>query len=107
PRRASGRCEAVVDDVLRQRYTPTGVGTNSGSSLARRRRALHPHARGDDSSTTVASPTVSGTPPRAWGRPGQGPPPIGVYRYTPTRVGTTQPRSTAATAHPVPPHARG
>src|SRR5690606_15874597 len=102
-----GRPGATRRRWNRHRAAPTRVGTTYITIGVPSTVTVHPHARGDDATRPKCIRVAAGTPPRAWGRPGQGPPPIGVYRYTPTRVGTTQPRSTSATAHAVHPHARG
>src|SRR5690606_7178818 len=89
PPRAWGRLLEVVNDCLRQRYTPTRVGTTLPFMHAMLLRPVHPHARGDDWQVVPPRRGPLGTPPRAWGRPvlsdffGE------IERYTPTRVGTT------------------
>src|SRR5690606_24774456 len=80
--------------------------TGAGRRL-RARRAVHPHARGDDGPRISKEGCKCGTPPRAWGRPER--PDRGTYgiRYTPTRVGTTTAGSARVVISSVHPHARG
>src|SRR5207248_655960 len=56
-----------------------------------RPRSVHPHARGDNKVAAARWGHPFGSPPRAWGQrryPGRK---RGRQRFTPTRVGTTQP----------------
>src|SRR5690606_8977831 len=69
--------------------------------------AVHPHARGDDGTREGVDEALSGTPPRAWGRPSVANAPPTRRRYTPTRVGTTLPACLRSPSSPVHPHARG
>ena len=88
---------------------------------------VHPHVRGDDSSTVGSFAAASGSPPRAWGRRKiklagfsvHGSPPrawgrrsrlravLSSVRFTPTCVGTTQPTRACVDATSVHPHVRG
>src|SRR5690606_40433423 len=72
-----------------------------------RPRPAHPHARGDDSPAAPAAANLSGTPPRAWGRPMAAREDRRNARYTPTRVGTTGCEKQYAEHGTVHPHARG
>ncbi len=89
PPRAWGRPEARFDERDRSRFTPTRVGTTSPPPTSRPPNSVHPHARGDDASVFCGRVILSGSPPRAWGRPSQARRPPARPRFTPTRVGTT------------------
>jgi len=83
------------------------VGTTTRFSSRSMVRSVHPHTRGDHTSTRTIRQSAGGSPPHAWGPQL----PIcanrAVRRFTPTRVGTTgdAPRSTPADS--VHPHTRG
>src|SRR5690606_14855609 len=68
PPRAWGRLAIPLERASTSRYTPTRVGTTDRRRIAACWNAVHPHARGDDLSTTCPNRTHNGTPPRAWGR---------------------------------------
>src|SRR5690606_9663300 len=55
----------------------------------------------------TGSGSVSGPPPRAWGKLNLKFVPLGYGRSTPTRVGKTSPPSSAGSSPSVHPHARG
>ena len=88
PPRAWGQCDVDNLDPPARRFTPTGVGTIALAMRSARRRSVHPHGRGDNSSTLMPSISCIGSPPRAWGqcalalRAGR------AARFTPTGVGT-------------------
>ena len=91
------------------RFTPTRVGTTPPRWRPGGRRAVHPHACGDNFDHSSANRCTDGSPPRVWGQPTsstrfpwrRGSPPrvwgqqfLGHAaargdRFTPTRVGTT------------------
>ena len=92
------------------RFTPTRVGNTTAVASNSRTRTVHPHTRGDYAPFHRSMCSYSaGSPPHAWGMralraaslPMQG-------RFTPTRVGNTQPwrpaRRWSASVHP---HTRG
>jgi len=107
PPRAWGR--PVVGDGLRlaARFTPTRVGTTTAHLTSGLTSPVHPHARGDDTSSAGIWAKASGSPPRAWGRRARSPSSYGPLRFTPTRVGTTSPGRRARSPCAVHPHARG
>jgi len=49
------------------RFTPTRVGTTLPGREKRCDTTVHPHARGDHSTSSRLPSTVYGSPPRAWG----------------------------------------
>ncbi len=110
------------------RSTPTCVGTTitlgqrraqlSGSpprAWGRRRRRrpgnrrspVHPHVRGDDTSSKRVNASSNGSPPRAWGRRHESRRRRRWFRFTPTCVGTTDTRATPHPTTSVHPHVRG
>ena len=88
PPRAWGRLDDAWRATLDERFTPTCVGTASGSSIFVSIPSVHPHVRGDGFRVIEPRTSVDGSPPRAWGRltdqrvDGQ------AGRFTPTCVGT-------------------
>src|SRR5690606_41064475 len=94
-------------DLVRDRYTPTRVGTTLLPLQPQRTFPVHPHARGDDQWRHVMIVVMPGTPPRAWGRLGAKSSMLNTARYTPTRVGTTASRAGFGGPLTVHPHARG
>jgi hypothetical protein len=78
-----------------------------GQTAYFRDRAVHPHARRDNTKTDTAALVMTGSPPCAWGQPvlvfREGP----FVRFTPTRVGATSPDSRCIRWLPVHPHACG
>ncbi len=68
PPRAWGRFPASLLGQRLERSTPTCVGTMLLSGSQPHISSVHPHVRGDDSTTLTALPRLSGPPPRAWGR---------------------------------------
>ena len=107
PPRAWGRRDHEGRLVLRDRLTPTCVGTTLEPVAARLLWAAHPHVRGDDRRRQCPGRRQRGSPPRAWGRPtGRGPCARGS-RLTPTCVGTTPQGHSAREVRPAHPHVRG
>ena len=90
-----------------RRFTPTCVGTAQSLPTAPNTRTVHPHVRGDGSSTDWITPRTVGSPPRAWGRRHSyvvGPSDV---RFTPTCVGTARASRRSERAYAVHPHVRG
>ncbi len=89
------------------RFTHTPVGTTSTDVGQNARQAVHPHARGDNTSITSCPAARRGSPPRPWGQPRgccyEGP----QGRFTPTPVGTTDRLPPVKRQKTVHPHARG
>ena len=71
------------------------------------RTPAHPHVRGDDAVRRVSRCASRGSPPRAWGRLGDGHLHLRGRRLTPTCVGTTGAAPTAAPGWSAHPHVRG
>ena len=69
--------------------TPTHVGKTASRAHAHAGGQKHPHARGEDASSTPSRILARETPPRTWGRQnGTGSSPV-PGRNTPTHVGKT------------------
>ena len=107
PPRVWGLLDARVNECFSSRYTPTRVGTSGGPCTTRTSSTVHPHACGDFPFCMYQTNGLIGTPPRVWGlREG----PRGasnLYRYTPTRVGTSDRLKRAHSGITVHPHACG
>src|SRR5690625_2538561 len=93
PPRAWGQRTQQWLERMEERYTPTCVGTTSGSCPHQCRGAVHPHVRGDNGIHVPHHPEDDGTPPRAWGQRERELVEALKMRYTPTCVGTTGSRS--------------
>ncbi len=107
PPRAWGRRDAHRLQTRRQRFTPTCVGkavasVGHGASLS-----VHPHVRGEGSSSFAFCVRNFGSPPRAWGRLPFDVWPIGRRRFTPTCVGKAHSPARLRPALTVHPHVRG
>ena len=87
PPRAWGRRPRGDVRPRPERITPTSVGTTPWCPRPPCRGPDHPHERGDDVLLGCPDHGVPGSPPRAWGRPLNHPPPGGRHRITPTSVG--------------------
>ncbi len=89
PPHAWGQLELAAEPVELAGFTPTRVGTTSRCTTRLALGTVHPHTRGDNSSTGGSPRLRPGSPPHAWGQPK----PISslsmTRRFTPTRVGTT------------------
>jgi len=51
-------------------------------------KAVHPHGRGDNTSSNVLTTRYLGSPPRAWGQSRNDAALLEALRFTPTGVGT-------------------
>ncbi len=89
------------------RFTPTPVGTMVSPRPAPWPTAVHPHARGDDSSFCCMALGLGGSPPRPWGRCAARREGGQHDRFTPTPVGTITPAGRTPRRCTVHPHARG
>src|SRR5208337_4496456 len=107
PPRAWGQRVVKSTQVNNSRFTPTRVGTTFIGSSRAGGCPVHPHARGDNSSTSLQRAARSGSPPRAWGQLSETRSVLTLYRFTPTRVGTTVGGRCHDGAVKVHPHARG
>ena len=70
-------------------YTPTPVGKTASVDEMRDGLSVHPHACGENTNPEWPSVTVTGTPPRLWGKQTTCPTHHAFVRYTPTPVGKT------------------
>ncbi len=107
PPRAWGQSLPPFAFPFTPRFTPTRVGTISQPLSGLPLPAVHPHARGDNISGSVADDYPNGSPPRAWGQFTRAIPQLRENRFTPTRVGTMCTSPSRPGAFPVHPHARG
>ena len=88
PPRLWGRSPPRSSPSSRSRFTPTPVGTIVARDCRHCCAPVHPHACGDDVSSSMRTSTAAGSPPRLWGRSvvfELAPP---EARFTPTPVGT-------------------
>ena len=68
---------------------------------------VHPHPRGESSSSIGTRCTWYGSPPPAWGKLFQGSQGQAPDRFTPTRVGKAKPHASSSNLFLVHPHPRG
>ena len=107
PPRAWGRGLSGSPGVARGGSTPTCVGKSFRPSPRRSRWPVHPHVRGEESSSPCAAASRCGPPPRAWGRVlSAGLVPV-VHRSTPTCVGKRLASKRRLPPYAVHPHVRG
>ena len=107
PPRAWGQPNSCRIGRLLRRFTPTRVRTTARSTFAAANSIGSPPRAWGQRPDAGASVYGGGSPPRAWGQRPVSPAPLGWWRFTPTRVGTTLRwwrRSHGGTVHP---HARG
>src|SRR3989344_5228740 len=85
-----GTLGAFLYSQHQRRFIPTRVGNTRWALSRARRRAVHPHARGEHLNTITGAQLQDGSSPRAWGT--HSPPPAlsSDIRFIPTRVGNTQ-----------------
>ena len=107
PPRAWGQCLRGGYVTSPERFTPTGVGTISSTVICSCGRTVHPHGRGDNAVLRLLGDLENGSPPRAWGQWRSGGRSGGLFRFTPTGVGTMTGARRARTGRPVHPHGRG
>ena len=107
PPHAWGRLQRRRELCAVVRFTPTRVGTTPGAPPPRSGQTVHPHTRGDDPPSPSSPGTASGSPPHAWGRCPFLLVPPAANRFTPTRVGTTDPILARSILDMVHPHTRG
>ncbi len=107
PPHAWGAPSPVQVVESRARFTPTRVGSTSSKPPCNRVTAVHPHTRGEHSSTSLSRSTTVGSPPHAWGARGEGVGRSRPGRFTPTRVGSTQRSCLCSPPRTVHPHTRG
>ena len=107
PPRVWGQRTMGPTPIMVGRFTPTRVGTTPAAAVLSRQLPVHPHACGDNSNSYNSGTKSKGSPPRVWGQRVCPQPLQNVSRFTPTRVGTTQPAGCVAMPQPVHPHACG
>ena len=96
-RRAPGGC----------RFIPTPVGNAHPAQHRPTRAAVHPHARGERSTSARSHRHGIGSSPRPWGTPVALGHRVAQHRFIPTPVGNAPRPPTPCTTSPVHPHARG
>ncbi len=107
PPRVWGLQPADGGDIGMIRLTPTRVGTSGFRLGVVRVRAAHPHACGDFGTPLGLAFLRDGSPPRVWGLRATSMVSRRKVRLTPTRVGTSPPRSRCRQRAPAHPHACG
>ena len=107
PPRTWGRLRAEAAVLHRAGNIPTGVGKTRPFYFGGRTQWKHPHGRGEDVLRTKDVLPEEETPPRAWGRHIAAAINRGRRGNTPTGVGKTLCRLTAAEAKEKHPHGRG
>ncbi len=96
-----------ADAVRCARFIPTHVGNTWRASPSGSGRAVHPHARGEHSRSSLMTSSFVGSSPRTWGTHLLHDEVEGLLRFIPTHVGNTR-RGPGCGCHPsVHPHARG
>ncbi len=94
-------------EKVRVWFIPTGVGKTEPSTMEPSNPPVHPHGRGENLVASHSTTLLTGSSPRAWGKPGWTWTDRTMKRFIPTGVGKTRP---AVSLHHVPavhPHGRG
>ena len=107
PPRAWGQCHGSSGPWRNTRFTPTGVGTMCMTGGRPGSGSVHPHGRGDNVREAYQRYSSCGSPPRAWGQCRDVLARGGLWRFTPTGVGTIRGRGRGRAKHAVHPHGRG
>ena len=89
------------------RFIPTHVGNSPCGNAGVCNIAVHPHARGEQASTSGSARSGNGSSPRTWGTENQTDRVIQDIRFIPTHVGNRTMRSSQRIDRAVHPHARG
>ena len=88
-------------------FTPTHVGKARARLQPFGATAVHPHARGESPMLIDNDGTVTGSPPRTWGKRLVTVVPIIMIGFTPTHVGKASDKRSSLPQIRVHPHARG
>ena len=107
PPRAWGRPIGDNGQHLGLGNTPTGVGKTWFKGTCGGADRKHPHGRGEDIIKADERTKLKETPPRAWGRPGDGLAPVQHRGNTPTGVGKTSSQCAPRRIRRKHPHGRG
>ena len=107
PPRTWGKFVTMTPALAEKRFTPTHVGKMPHRAGRRFRRAVHPHARGENPSPNAARISSTGSPPRTWGKFIQLDLHLLNFRFTPTHVGKIMASFVTFFNVTVHPHARG
>ncbi len=89
------------------RFIPTPVGNTRPARAEGTSSAVHPHTRGEHSTSSMICATVTGSSPHPWGTPCPGGPLHHQGRFIPTPVGNTPSAPGPAGGPAVHPHTRG
>ena len=107
PPRVWGNLGTIKFDLHPIRFTPTCVGKSSNPETCFSRFAVHPHVCGEIVAIAESQQADDGSPPRVWGNLGAILRTDAPLRFTPTCVGKSGSRKSAARARPVHPHVCG
>ncbi len=92
---------------LRRRFIPTPVGNTAAQTIRDKAPAVHPHARGEHSMSSLAASSSHGSSPRPWGTRRVHLRQRAGLRFIPTPVGNTITSARPGQRSTVHPHARG
>ena len=105
--RTWGTGELSAVRAASSRFIPTHVGNSWGIMGMPCGMAVHPHARGEQSSAPSPASAPRGSSPRTWGTASFRILCQTILRFIPTHVGNSHHQMTARVLSPVHPHARG
>ena len=91
PPRGWGKLAQPGQEILPLRFTPTRVGKTPAARRWLRSWLVHPHAGGENAGPLAYTIAIPGSPPRGWGKRDIAARACRTLRFTPTRVGKTQP----------------
>ena len=97
----------ATGEAATMRFTPTRVGNTRSRPRGTSRCSVHPHSRGEHGRAFLVYALAIGSPPLAWGTLHLAAGLTRRLRFTPTRVGNTQPPSRSRSRAAVHPHSRG
>ncbi len=89
------------------RFIPTNVGNTWSRRTRPRRRAVHPHERGEYFEVLPPRRRAGGSSPRTWGIRVNAGGVVPYVRFIPTNVGNTDWKDSEGLSPPVHPHERG
>src|SRR5690606_30266908 len=101
----TGQRGNLAPDILR--FIPTRVGNRHTRAAGDRDRSVHPHACGEQISSSTRNSAVGGSSPRVWGTVEGGALKLLEPRFIPTRVGNRLRKTAIAPFRSVHPHACG
>ena len=107
PPHAWGACSRRPAGKAGPRFTPTCVGSMPPEPRRRLPRPVHPHMRGEHIRFYFLYFFTFGSPPHAWGACNQFVFGLGLFRFTPTCVGSILTSIMSLGSQSVHPHMRG